>query len=171
MSLKRLPAPMDRSILFLLEDKRFISYFSYLDSISLKMTSNCWTESPVNDLNSNGFLDNRSYVNKKKVHLYARYTEIKLFVLITQEVYYTAVVPKVIRKADGTAFFVILPDTSSAIHSKIPAGQYRLKWHTCKITNQTIQIAWFWAKLVAAILNKQVWIFHGRYLHNRWSSA
>ena len=43
----------------------------------------------------------------------------------TADIDYTAVVPKVIRKADGTAFFVILPHTSSAMHSKIP--QNRLK--------------------------------------------
>jgi hypothetical protein len=33
----------------------------------------------VNDLNCNGFLDNFSYDNKRKGHLYIRYTEIKLF--------------------------------------------------------------------------------------------
>ena len=86
--LKRLPAPMARS-LFLLEDKRFISYFSYFDSISLHTPSNCGIDRPVNDLKSEGFLDNLSYDNKKKGQLYTEQTEIKLFGLITQEIYLT----------------------------------------------------------------------------------
>ena len=68
-SLKRLPAPKDHS-LFLLEDKRFISYFSYFDSISLLMTSNCGIDRSVNDLKSDGFLDNLWYDNKKKGQFY-----------------------------------------------------------------------------------------------------
>ena len=68
-SLKRLPAPTARS-LFLLEDKRSISYFSYFVSISLHMPSNCGIDRPVNDLNSEGFLDNLSYDNKKKGQFY-----------------------------------------------------------------------------------------------------
>ena len=86
--LKRLPAPMARS-LFLLEAKPFISCFSYFDSISLHTPSNCGIDRPVNDLKSEGFLDNLSYDNKKKGQLYTEQTEIKLFGLITQEIYLT----------------------------------------------------------------------------------
>jgi hypothetical protein len=73
-SLKRLPAPTALSLLLsFLEERCFISYLSYLDSISLKISSNCWTERHVNDLNSNGFLDNLSWDNKGRTSLHTIY--------------------------------------------------------------------------------------------------
>jgi hypothetical protein len=35
--------------------------------------------------------------------------------------------PKLIRKADGTAFFIFVPLTSSPLHSQLASGQYRLE--------------------------------------------
>ena len=70
-SLKCLPSPTALPlVLSFLEERRFISYVSYLDSISLKISSNYFTDRPVKDLKSNGFLDNLSYDSKESTGLY-----------------------------------------------------------------------------------------------------
>jgi hypothetical protein len=40
---------------------------------------------------------------------------------------YSIINTKVLRKADGTSFFVFVPSTSSPLHSLVRRGQYRLK--------------------------------------------
>ena len=62
--MKGLPTPVSLSRYFL--DKRWISCLLYLFVIFLLwISSNAWTESPVNDL-SIGFLDNLSYESNER---------------------------------------------------------------------------------------------------------
>jgi hypothetical protein len=41
--------------------------------------------------------------------------------------YSTVINTKLIRKSDGTAFFIVVPLSSSPLHSQLAIGQYRLK--------------------------------------------
>ena len=80
---------MARSLfLFLSDDKRFISYSEYFDSISQYISSNCFTDKPVKDLKSNGFLDNLSYDSKESTGLYETEGNIAVLVNYARDLLY-----------------------------------------------------------------------------------
>jgi hypothetical protein len=55
---------------------------------NFKISSNCFTNRLVNDLNRCGFLDNLEYDSKQWTSLQTIYKKIKLFWLITQIYYF-----------------------------------------------------------------------------------